>query len=248
MGRNNGLLISKRLKQGDLYMKLLLHRKRRFLTDRGEFNTEFGFVKIKDGLVISSTGEEFLVTDPFFVDMWFNIKRGPQIAHWKDLGLVVVLTGVGPGWKVADVGGGSGFSALLWSNIVGKEGKVIVFENNPKHIRILRRNVEKAKNIEIVEVDPREWEGNEYFQMVFIDIPEPWEIIEWSREHLVPAGFLVAYIPTMEQVLKFVNRLEGFTEPEIHEVIYRRWKTPNTRPLSSGIMHTAFIVLARKMK
>ncbi len=229
-------------------MKLVLHRKRRFLAEGEEFNTEFGLIKLRNGIVRSSTGEEFLVTDPYFVDVWLNIKRGPQIAHWKDLGLVVVLTGIGPGWRVADVGGGSGFSALLWSNIVGREGKVLVFENNPRHLRVLLHNVRERPNVEVIDRDPREWEGGEKFHMVFLDVPEPWEFVEWSREHLLPAGFLVAYIPTMEQVLKFTNNLEGFTEPEIHELIHRRWKTPNTRPLSSGLLHTAFVVVARKMK
>ncbi len=228
-------------------MKLLLHRsgKRILVENRTVINTEFGLVEVKDGLRKSSTGELFLVSDPWFVDVWNNIKRGPQITHWKDLGVIVSLTGAGPGWRILEMGGGSGYSTLFWSNIVGKEGKVITFENNPRHFRILLRNVEGRENVEVREGIP---EVVKDVHMVFADIPYPEHYVDVAYESLLPGGFFVSYLPTIEQVKRLESSLEGFTQPVVHEVIYREWKLMNrTRPLSSGILHTAFVVITRKI-
>ena len=236
-------------------MKLLLHRsgKTYVVKDKPVFNTEYGLVEVKEGLQKSSTGEEFLITEPFFRDLWFRIKRGPQIAHWKDLGLITSLVGIGAGWKILEIGGGSGFSTFYWSNLVGKSGKVVSYEKNPKHYKLLLQNLEliHADNIVLYPDDPKESGIEERdFDMVFLDVPEPWELLEVVRPVLRPGGFLVSYLPTIEQVKKLEESLgDVFTFPEVHEVIHREWKLGGrTRPLSSGILHTAFIVITRRLK
>ncbi len=233
---------------------MLIHRsgKTYLAPDRATFNTEFGVVELKEGPTVSSTGEPFLVTRPSFVDLWLRIRRGPQIAHWKDLGLIVALTGVGPGWKVLEVGGGSGFSTLFWWYLVGKEGKVVTYERNPRHLKVLLENLERlgATNVKVVPSDPREEPPEGTFDLAFLDIPEPWSVLDVVSEHLRPGGFLVSYLPTVEQVKQVESSLgEGYTQPSVHEVIYREWKLGGrTRPLSSGILHTAFVVVSRKIK
>ena len=235
-------------------MWLLIHKsgKTYLAPDRATFNTEFGVVELKEGPTTSSIGEQFLVTKPSFVDLWMRIKRGPQIAHWKDLGLIVALTGVGPGWRVLEVGGGSGFSTLFWWHIVGKEGTVVTYERNPRHLKILLENLERlgASNVTVIPSDPHEEPPQGEFDLVFLDIPEPWSVLDVINDHLREGGFLVAYLPTVEQVKQLENSLgNSFTEPSVHEVIYREWKLGGrTRPLSSGILHTAFVVLSRKIK
>ena len=236
-------------------MWLLLHRSGKFylVKDRATFNTEYGVVEVKEGFQRSTTGEEFLVTRPTFRDLWFKIKRGPQITHWKDLGLIAALTGVGAGWKILEIGGGSGFSTLFWSNIVGDKGKVVSYEKNPRHYKILLSNIEslRVQNVELHPDDPLEKGIEERnFDMAFLDIPEPWKLVDIVADVLKPGGFLVSYLPTIEQVKRLEESLkERFTMPEVHEVIHREWKLGGrTRPLSSGILHTAFIVLSRKIK
>ncbi len=236
-------------------MWLLLHSsgKTYLAKDRATFNTEFGVVELKEGIQTSSIGETFLVTKPWFVDLWKRIKRGPQIAHWKDLGLIAALTGIGSGWKVLEIGAGSGFSTLFWSNIVGENGKVVTYERNRRHYDILLSNLEfvGVKNVEAHPDDPLEAGiGETNFDMAFLDVPEPWEFVNLVADALKPAGFFVAYLPTIEQVKKLEELLPPrFSEPEVHEVIHREWKLRGrTRPLSSGILHTAFVVLARKIK
>ena len=238
-----------------LIMYLLIHRsgKTYLAPDRATFNTEYGLVELKEGVVESSTGEKFLITRPWFVDRWMRIRRGPQISHWKDLGLLVSLTGLGSGWKVLEVGTGSGFSTLFFANIVGEKGLVVSYEKNPRHWRIAEENISKFSfsNIKLFKGDIKENPPEDSFDLAFLDIPDPWSVLSIVREHLLPGGFLSSYLPTVEQVHKLESSLleEGFSEPTVHEVLYREWKLGGrTRPLSSGILHTAFLVLSRKME
>jgi len=52
---------------------------------------------------------------------------------------------------VFDVGGELGFEATQFSKIVGKKGKVYVFECFPAHIEKLKRITQKRKNIFVIE-------------------------------------------------------------------------------------------------
>ncbi len=235
-------------------MWLLIHKsgKTYLAPDRATYNTEYGLVELKRGYTKSSTGEEFLVTRPGFVDLWMRIKRGPQIAHWKDLGLIAALTGIGPGSRVLEVGAGSGFSTLFWAHLVGERGRVLSYEKNPKHYALLVENIEKFgfSHLEVLPDDPRKVGVKEKdFDLAFLDVPDPWELVHIVGDSLRPGAFLVSYLPTVEQVKRLEESLDGFTEPAVHEVIHREWKLGGrTRPLSSGILHTAFIVVARKIR
>ncbi len=230
---------------------MLLHKSGRFfLTEKNVFNTEFGLVNVREGKVISSKGEEFTVTRPFFHDLWTKIRRGPQITHWKDLGFIVSITGVGSGWKIIEAGSGSGFSTCFFANIVGETGHVFSYEVNPKFLRLARENVkwcgmERRVTFKLKDVYTGGFE-EEDVDLVFLDLPEPWRCFEHAWNALKPAGYLVCYLPTIEQVVKCLH--QKFTVPEVYEVLHREWKVSPTRPKNTGLTHTAFIVKMRKME
>lgn len=236
-------------------MKLLIHLRtgRTYLTDRERFNTEYGLVPVEDGEQTSSTGEKFLVTDPSFVDLWRRIRRGPQITHWKDLGLILVLTGLGPGWKVVEAGSGSGFSTCFFAHVVGPSGHVYSYESNPRHMRIARENVERcgySDRVTFLDRDISEGIEQEGVDLVFLDLPEPWLTFEHALTALKPGGFLACYVPSTDQVRKCVDSVpSGFTPFSVYETIVRAWKTsPALRPENTGILHTAFVLITRKAK
>lgn len=52
---------------------------------------------------------------------------------------------------VFDVGGELGYEALQFSKMVGKKGKVYVFECFPPHVEKLKKIADKQKNISIIE-------------------------------------------------------------------------------------------------
>ena len=236
-------------------VKLLIHARsgRTYITDREMFNTEYGLVRVKVGEQISSTGEKFLVTDPFFVDLWRRIRRGPQITHWKDLGLVSVLTGVGPGWRIVEAGSGSGFSTCFFAHIVGPSGHVYSYESNPRHMRIARENVAHCgylDRVTFVDKDISKGIDQRDVDLVFLDLPEPWLVFEHALKALKPGGFLVCYVPSTDQVRRCIDAIsDGFTPFGVYETFVRTWKTsPALRPENTGILHTAFVLVTRKAK
>jgi len=55
-----------------------------------------------------------------------------------------------PGMTVIDVGAHIGYYSILFSKLVGKEGRVFAFEPEPVNLEILKRNVRRFKNIKII--------------------------------------------------------------------------------------------------
>ena len=101
-------------------------------------------------------------------------------------------------------------------------------------------------------VDIREEELNNDTEIIpaasiVLDLPNPWEIISWAQKSLRIGGFLICYIPTINQVQKLIEALEGWQEIEIVETIQRSWQSKQNalRPQSSMLGHTGFIVSAR---
>src|SRR3989344_6478358 len=80
---------------------------------KGDFHTHFGVIREKDiklGIAKSNLDKEFIVMDANFIDNIHEIKRGPAIAHQKDIGNIIATTGVGLKSKVVDAGSGCGNS------------------------------------------------------------------------------------------------------------------------------------------
>ena len=101
-------------------------------------------------------------------------------------------------------------------------------------------------------VDIREEELNNDTEIIpaasiVLDLPNPWEIISWAQKSLRIGGFLICYIPTINQVQKLLEALERWQEIEIVETIQRSWQSKQNalRPQSNMLGHTGFIVSAR---
>ena len=82
---------------------------------------------------------------------------------------------------------------------------------------------------------------------IVFDLPNPWDILSWAKKSLRVGGFLICYLPTVNQVQKLVEALEGWQEIEIVETLQRSWQSKQNalRPQSSMLGHTGFIVSAR---
>ncbi len=236
-------------------MHLLIRRDgKRYLADSLPYNTDSGLVSSPgdDGRTISSTGERFLVTEPRFVDLWLKMRRGPQWAHPKDLSIVVGLTGLGPGWRVVDAGSGSGFAASFFAYHVRPDGHVYSYDVRDDHISLARRNARFFGLDDYVTFR----KGSVYdgiserdVDLVFLDLPEPWRAYESVSAALRPGGFLVLYLPTVEQVIRARDALtDDFTPFDVYEVALRRWKcAPRLRPENIGLVHTAFVMISRRI-
>ena len=204
-----------------------------------ELNTEFELFDKKAKIVATVQS-----------DFQYNLKRGPQIISPKDIAWIVYKSGLSSGETVIEAGSGSGALTLAIAQAVAPNGKVVTFENNSKHFKIAKRNVAMSPWSKIVDI--REEELNNDAEIIpaasiVLDLPNPWEIISWAQKSLSIGGFLICYIPTINQVQKLLEALERWQEIEIVETIQRSWQSKQNalRPQSNMLGHTGFIVSAR---
>lgn len=218
---------------------------------KGDFHSMFGILKEKDikpGIVKSNIGKEFIVFDADFSDNIHEIKRGPAVSHEKDIGLIITTTGIGVGSKIVDAGSGCGKLASYLARI-GCE--VTSYELNPEFFKITEENI-KSLNLKIKLKNKDIYKGidEKDLDLITLDLLEPWKTIEHAEKSLKSGAFLVAYLPTITQVMEFTRNLnKNFYLWKVSEVLEREWSVDNliVRPKSQMLGHTAFLVFARKI-
>lgn len=210
-------------------------------------------LKKRDGSVFkSSIGKEFSVFSPSFNDFYRRISRGAQIIPLKDIGYVVLRTGIDKTSKVLDAGSGSGATACAIANLC-KE--VVTYEVREDHIEDVRKNIEYLgmKNIKSKLGDIYKGIKETGFDLAMFDLPEPWKAIDTLRKSLKVGGFVVSYSPSITQSADFVNtiiRSDDFVHLETIEVIRREWEIDGrkVRPSTKGIGHSGFLSVCRKIR
>ncbi len=187
-----------------------------------------------------------------FQDALKSFKRGPQVILPKDLAAIVFYTGLKPGDKVVDAGAGSGWLAAYMAYIVGPKGKVVTYERREEFANIAKKNFEKLglENIKLKNKDILLGISEKNLDLVTLDFKDSWQALPVAEKALKNAGFLVAYLPQVTQVVKFVEELKNsrFKLVRVLEVLEREWKVEGdiARPEHNMLGHTAFLVFARK--
>jgi tRNA (adenine57-N1/adenine58-N1)-methyltransferase len=186
-------------------------------------------------------------------DVFNKLQRGPQIITLKDAGIISAFTGISSGDLVVDAGSGSGFLAIYMGNLVRPEGKVISYERRRDFARLAKSNVLKAgleKYVEIKNRDIYRGIAEKNVDVITLDLPEPWHAVRHAKKALKDGGFLVSYVPTVEQVRQFVERCwktglkhEKTVECTVREMVLHE---RGTRPQIKGLMHTGYITFIRK--
>ncbi len=179
-----------------------------------------------------------------------KLKRGPAVTLPKDAGIIIAYAGIGKESKILEMGSGSGFLTCQFANIA-KE--VVSYEKREEFLKIAEANVKKLgfENVTFKNKDVLEKieEKEEYFDMVFCDIAEAEKIAQKAHEFLKKGGFLSAHCLNIEQAKLLVLECQKiFEEVILLENITREYDVREfgTRPKHLGIMHTAYLVFARK--
>ena len=133
---------------------------------------------------------------------------------------------------------------------------MVSYESRQEFHRVARENLEQFFGKVPAWVDLRLGDvrqaagGEDVFHRLFLDLPDPWEVLPVLAPTLAPGGLVCGYLPTTGQVQTLVLALEreGFTEAETFEVLLRTWHvTPRSvRPDHRMVAHTGFITVARK--
>ena len=149
-----------------------------------------------------------------------------------------------------EAGTGSAALTLSLAQTVAPNGKVVTFENNPKHSLVAEKNLEMSPWKDLVKINKTELSKTTEeirADSIFLDLPNPNQIVSWAEKSLKVGGYMLIYVPTSNQVEKLLNSLGDWKQVEIVEVIQREWQAriDALRPKSSMIGHTGFIVSAR---
>ena len=243
-------------------MKMILDErgKKYILKPGAEFQSDLGIVKA-DVLDNAQIGDEvkrhldhsFKIVKPNVNDFIDLMERRCSILIKKDIGQVLAHTGLGAGSRVVDAGTGAGAIALHFGNVVGLEGKVFTYEVREDFAEVARRNIDNfgITNIEVKNKNIKEGIDENNIDLIFLDLPKPFEIFEEVMESLNVGGWLAVYAPYIDQAetsYRVAKKL-GFYDIEIIETLERglEVRTQGVRPKTRMVGHSGYLLFARKL-
>ncbi|MGH8898230.1 MAG: tRNA (adenine-N1)-methyltransferase [Egibacteraceae bacterium] len=251
---------------------LLLDRKRRrylvSLMPGAEFHFHGGAVAHDDLLgrpegswVRSAKGAVLLAVRPTSADWTVKAPRGAQVVYPKDQAMIVALGDIAPGVVVVEAGAGSGALTCALLRAVGASGRVTSFELRPEHAVVAERNVAERfggcpPNWELRIGDVAEGLASGLAGLgcdrVVLDLLEPWAVLEAAADALRPGGIVVAYTPSVPQVMRLREALgadQRWGLAYTCETLVRDWHVDGlaVRPDHRMVAHTAFLTTARRL-
>ncbi|MDH3754203.1 MAG: tRNA (adenine-N1)-methyltransferase [Acidimicrobiia bacterium] len=242
---------------------LLFDRKdRRYvitLAAGAEFHSHTGIVAhdaiiaAGEGGRVRTTGNaEYTIMRPTLSDFVVKMPRGAQVIYPKDLGAILMLADVSPGARVFESGVGSG---ALSMTLLRAGADVVGYEIREDFRNRAIGNIESflgADAFDRYRVELRDaYDGIDEsgFDRMVLDLPEPWQVAPHAVDAMRPGGILVAYTPSVAQVMQLRAALQRlpFTMIATLEVLHRGWYVEGeaVRPDHRMVAHTAFLTHAR---
>jgi len=250
------------INEGD-HALLYLNPKRTYLVkvEKGKsFHTHKGYIQL-DNLIgreygtptTSNTGTEFIALKPQLRDYIFKSQRKTQITYPKDVALIVMFSGIGPGSQVVEAGTGTGALTTALAHYVQPNGHVFSYEIRKEFIETAQKNLQRAGLTDYVTLKNKDITAGideTSIDAVVLDLATPWLIVPHAYNALKGSGALESFSPTIDQVVKTVEALEEnrFVDVETIECIMRRMQVERgkTRPETLMTGHTGYVTFARK--
>jgi len=256
-------LANEKIQDGD-YVLIYLDARRTYMikVQAGQtFHTHKGYLKLDELIgkeygepIKSSLGINFATLKPALTDYIMKSSRNTQIIYPKDAALIVMLSGIGPGSRVVESGTGTGSLTTALAHYVGPTGKVYTYELRPEFQKNARKNLERSKLIERVEMksgDVTQGFDVQNVDAVILDLAVPWLVIPHAYNALKPSGIIVSFSPTIDQVVRATEALRenGFVFIETIECLMRTMQVERgkTRPNTMMTGHTGYVTHARKI-
>ncbi|AAL82020.1 tRNA methyltransferase [Pyrococcus furiosus DSM 3638] len=251
------------IKEGEKVLLVDPRGKKYIITvGKKDFHTDLGILKLEEIVgknygesIVSHKGYEFKILKPKIVDLIEKMKRGPQIVHPKDAALIVAYAGISPGDFIVEAGVGSGALTLFLANIIGPTGRIVSYEIREDFAKLAWENIKWAGFDDRVEIKIKDiYEGidEENVDHVILDLPQPERVVEHAAKALKPGGYLVAYLPCANQVIRLHEKLaefrDVFLKPKTIDVVVfeQEVKKECIRPRTTILAHTGYITFARK--
>jgi len=248
--------------EGD-YILLYLNQRKTYLVkvEAGKsFHTHKGFIKFDDligkdysSYILSSLGVEFTALKPLLRDFIMKSVRKTQITYPKDIALIVMFSGIGPGSRVVEAGTGTGALTTALAHYVKPVGRVYSYEIREEFLKTAEKNLKRAGLIDFVELKNKDVTAGideSDVDAVILDLATPWLVVFHAYNALKHCRTIVSFSPTIDQVVKTVEALNenGFVDMETVECLMRGMQTERgkTRPQTLMTGHTGYITFARK--
>jgi len=185
---------------------------------------------------------------PYLSPLLKKLKRGPAVTLPKDAGLIIAYTCIGKESEIVELGTGSGFLTVQLANIAKK---VTTYERREEFAKTAESNFKKLEmeNIELKLRDAHDGIDEKNVDLVMIDLPDAEKAAKPAYDSLKEGGFIAAHCLHLEQArLLAVECQKYFSDVFMIEGLVREYeiKERGTRPRNIGLMHTAYLVFARK--
>ncbi|MDI9645135.1 MAG: tRNA (adenine-N1)-methyltransferase [Archaeoglobales archaeon] len=240
---------------------VLYHKKGSFLVEKfeGELHTHHGIIKLDElknknygDTILTHLGVKYTILPFKSPDFFKYFKRAPTPIMPKDIGAIIVYTGLSPDSFIFDAGTGSGVMAAYLA-YYNKYGEVVTVENREEFAKVARKNFEMAglKNIHQIIGDAVEIADcfKKEFDLAVIDMKNDVEFVRKAKNILKTGAYLAVYNPYIEAARAVYEEMQknGFKEIEAFEMIKLDLdiKRVGTR-ISTTVWHTGYIVIGRK--
>jgi tRNA (adenine57-N1/adenine58-N1)-methyltransferase len=224
------------------------------------FHTHKGYIRFDDiigreyGCIIqSSLGFEFTAMRPLLHDYIMKSARQTQITYPKDISLIVMFSGIGPGSRVVESGTGTGALTTALAHYVQPSGRIYSYEIRQEFQKTAEKNLKRAgliDNVELKNKDVTTGIDEKDVDSVILDLAIPWMVISHAQTALKPCGTIVSFSPTIDQVVRTAEALKenSFVSMETIECLMRGMQVEKgkTRPHTMMTGHTGYITFARK--
>jgi tRNA (adenine57-N1/adenine58-N1)-methyltransferase catalytic subunit len=247
---------------GDRVLLVDMKQRRHLITlaEGGAFHSHTGVLEHDaligqdEGITVRTTmNARMVAVRPTLSEYILKMPRGAQVIYPKDLGPILMLADVFPGARVLESGVGSGALTMTLLRAIGPQGHVLGYELRDDFADRARRNVESFLGTDVpLTIEVRDvYDGIEVDDLdrVVLDLPEPWRVVKHAEAALRPGGILLSYLPTIGQVMRLREELDGspFGMVETLEVLQRGWHVDgqSVRPDHRMVAHTGFLTHGR---
>lgn len=201
------------------------------------FQTRYGALK-HDDVIGKKYGSKVQCTKGFVhvldltPELWTStLTHRTQILYGHDISFILIQLGLKPGSTIIEAGTGSGSLSHCIARTISPNGRLMTFDFHQERVLAAREEFEDHGLSEIIDVQHRDvcLDGfgiDKSVDAVFLDLPHPWEAIQFTDSLLKNGGRICCFSPCIEQVQRTCQALNNFDfmDIETYECILRPYE------------------------
>ncbi|MBR9682437.1 MAG: protein-L-isoaspartate(D-aspartate) O-methyltransferase [Candidatus Aenigmarchaeota archaeon] len=127
------------------------------------------------------------------------------------------------GYKILEIGTGSGWQTAILSKLVGDTGKVYSIERIPELVKMARKNLKKFKNVKVIKGDGTEGlEKEAPFHRVIVTAAAPQMLVELKKQLKVGGKLIIPVGNRFVQEMLVINKIgeDNFEESKMGTFVF----------------------------